>query len=82
MASAPTQAAPGKAGTTFRALSARNAEIVRWVSAGKQNDEIGAILGSFRTYFEESFATDLQIVGCAQSYRSSCAMRRFACCAN
>ena len=45
MASAPTHGAPGKAGSTSRALSAREAEIVRWVSAGKRNDEIGAILG-------------------------------------
>lgn len=38
-------AAPGAAGRAGRALSAREAQIVHWLRAGKRNAEIGAILG-------------------------------------
>ncbi|WP_426100726.1 LuxR C-terminal-related transcriptional regulator [Massilia sp. TSP1-1-2] len=40
--SALARTTPGAAG---RALSAREAQIVHWLRAGKRNDEIGAILG-------------------------------------
>jgi transcriptional regulator EpsA len=42
---APRPAAAGVAGRGGRALSAREAQIMHWLRAGKRNDEIGQILG-------------------------------------
>ena len=42
---APPRSVPGMANAAARSLSAREAEVMHWLRAGKRNAEIGAILG-------------------------------------